>query len=130
MAMIPNRDLWDIIAIVIALDLLYNNFDTMTASLLETGDKSIDKTQNILESKETKNISKCTTRRTRELPIAFRDNNGLKQKAFSHKECFNYHKLEYFGRDCPNPNKKQTNLQIRNNLQLPIRSDPYKSNTI
>lgn len=45
--MTPNNDLWDTIAIVIALDSLYNNFDTTIASLLETGNKSIDKTQSI-----------------------------------------------------------------------------------
>lgn len=40
--MIPNRDLWDIITIVIALDLLDKDFDTTTASLLETNDKIIN----------------------------------------------------------------------------------------
>ena len=41
-AMTPGRDLWDTIAIVIALDSLHEDFDTTTASLLETGDKTID----------------------------------------------------------------------------------------
>ena len=42
LAMTPGRDLWDIIAIIITLNLLYENFNTTTASLLETGDKTID----------------------------------------------------------------------------------------
>lgn len=46
--MTPHRDLWDIIAIVIALDSLHNNFDTTTASLLETRNKSINEIQSIL----------------------------------------------------------------------------------
>ena len=41
-AMTPGQDLWDKIAIVIALDTLYNNFDTTTASLLKSGNKTID----------------------------------------------------------------------------------------
>lgn len=47
-AMTSGRDLWDIIAIVIALDSLYKDFDTMTASLLKMGDKTIDQIQTIL----------------------------------------------------------------------------------
>lgn len=43
-----NRDLWDTIAIVITLDLLHNNFDIITTSLLKTRDKLIDKIQSIL----------------------------------------------------------------------------------
>ncbi len=46
--MTPNRDLRDTIAIVIAFDLLYNDFDIITANLLKTGDKLIDKIQSIL----------------------------------------------------------------------------------
>ncbi len=41
-AMTPGRDFWDTIAIVIALDSLYKNFDTTITSLLETDDKTID----------------------------------------------------------------------------------------
>ena len=36
------------IAIVIALDTLYDNFETTIASLLETGNKIIDQIQSIL----------------------------------------------------------------------------------
>ncbi len=46
--MTPGRDLWDTIAIVIALDSLHEDFDMTTASLLETGDKMIDEIQSIL----------------------------------------------------------------------------------
>lgn len=42
-----GRDLWDTIAIVIALDSLHADFDTTTASLLQTGDKMIYQTQSI-----------------------------------------------------------------------------------
>ena len=46
-AMTPGRDLWNTIAIVIALNSLHEDFDTTTASLLETGNKIIDKIQSI-----------------------------------------------------------------------------------
>ncbi len=49
--------------------------------------------------------------------MAFKDNNGPKQKAFSYEKCFNCHELGHFRRNCPHPNKRQTNLQVRNNLQ-------------
>ena len=56
-AMTLGRDFWDTIAIVIALDTLYNNFKTSTTSLLKSEDKMIDQTQSILQSKKVKNIS-------------------------------------------------------------------------
>lgn len=85
---------------VITLDLLHNNFDTITTSLLKSGDKTIDQIQSIFQLKKAKNISKCATRVTRNLAIAFRNNNGTKKKAHRDEECFNCHKLGYFGRDC------------------------------
>lgn len=116
-AMMPNQDLWDIIAIVIVLNSLHNNFDTITTSLLKTGNKSILKIQNILQSKEAKNINKYTIRETIELVMVFRNYNGSKQKVLSYKECFNCHKLGYFGRNCPHTDNRQTNFQARSNLQ-------------
>lgn len=44
----PNRDIYNSIAIVIALDSIRKDFDTKTSSLLKTGDKTIDKIQQIL----------------------------------------------------------------------------------
>lgn len=78
--MTPRQDLWDKIAIVIALDTLHDDFDTTTTSLLETGDKTIDQIQSILQLKEAKNISKQITAAVGDLAIAFRDNynNGGK----------------------------------------------------
>ena len=39
---IPNRDIWDSIAIVVKLDYLHNNFETTTTNMLERNDKTID----------------------------------------------------------------------------------------
>ncbi len=41
-AMTPGRDLWNMIAIVIALNSMHKDFDMTTANLLETGDKTIN----------------------------------------------------------------------------------------
>ena len=104
--MTPGQDLWDTIAIVIALDSLHKDFDTTTASLLETGDKTIDQIQSILQSKEAKNLSKQATGSTGNLAMAFRDKSGSKKKANSNDECYNCHKLGHFGRDCSLPNRR------------------------
>ncbi len=104
--MTPGRDLWDTIAIVIALDTLNDDFDRTTASLLESDDKTIDQIQRILQSKEAKNISKRITGAVGKLVIALKDR---KRKANSDKECYNCHK--FGGRDCLLPDKKLNKIQ-------------------
>ena len=106
--MTPGQDLWDTIAILIALDTLHDNFDTTTASLLETGDKIINQIQSILQSKQVKNISKQTTGVVRDLAMSYKQNNNysLKKKAHPNEKCFNYHELGHYGRDYPYVNKQ------------------------
>lgn len=43
-----RQDIWDTIAIIIALKILYNNFDIITTSLLESKNKIINQIFNIL----------------------------------------------------------------------------------
>ncbi len=105
-AMTLNRDLWDTMAIVIALDFLHQDFDTTTTSLLETGDKTIDEIQSILQSKEAKNFSKgATGGGNGDLAMAFRD-KGAKRKATNDDKCYNCHKFGHFGRDCFLPDRR------------------------
>ena len=112
-AITPGRDLWDTIAIVIALDSLHDDFDTITTSPLEVGDKTLDQIQSILQSKEAKNISKRVTRGTGNLAMVFKDSsNTSKRKANSLKKYYNGHNLGQFGRDCPLPDK-QINRSIQ-----------------
>lgn len=69
------------IAIVIAFDSLYKDFDITTTSLLEVGDKKIDQIQSILQSKNAKNISQWAIRGGIDnLAIAFRDKIAHKTK--------------------------------------------------
>lgn len=103
----PGRDLWDTIAIVIALDSLHDDFNTTTASLFDTGDKTIDQIQSILHSKDAKNISKRKKGAVGDLAMSFRNNNrSQKKKATNGDKYFNCHNLVHFGRDYPIPNKQ------------------------
>lgn len=110
------------IAIVVTFDILHDDFDITTASLLEVGDKIIDKIQSILQFKKAKNISKYTIGGIRDLVITFRNN---KRKANSHKEYFNCHKLDHYSRSCFCLNKRfqQPNLSLYsgNNLYQQYR---------
>lgn len=54
----PNSNIYNSIAIVIAFDSIYNNFKTKLSSLLKTGNKTIDKIQQIFCSTKVKNLSK------------------------------------------------------------------------
>ena len=96
LAITPGQnEFWDMIAIVIAFDLLYKDFDNTITSLLEMGDKIIDQIQSILKSKETKNLSKGVARATNDLVMTFRDKD-IPKKANSDNECYNYHKFNHF----------------------------------
>lgn len=52
--MTARWDFFDIIAIVIIFDTLHNNFELTTASILETGDKTIKEIRSIIQSKKAK----------------------------------------------------------------------------
>lgn len=116
--MILNWDFWDIRAIVITLNKLNKDFDTTTASPLETGNKTIDQIQSILQSKKAKNICKQATGDIETLAMSFRDKAASKQKANSNIKCYNRHKLDHFGRNCfflnrkPNQNTQQSQKKI------------------
>lgn len=101
MIMILNQDLWDMIAIVIVLDSLHQDFDTILASLLETGNKFIDKIKRILQPKEVKNLSKWVTENTGNLAIGFREKiSSIKRKVTNKDKYYNCYIFGYFGCDC------------------------------
>lgn len=75
----PNRNIWDSIAIVIALDFLHNDFEITTVTILEPGDKMINKIQHILTSVKAKFISKCATGVIGDLAMMFKDQNLTKK---------------------------------------------------
>lgn len=107
-----EQDLWHTIAIMIALDSLQKDFDITTTSLLETGDKTIDQIQSILQLKEAKNLGKRVTKSIRDLVIAFLDK---KKKANTNNKCYNCHKLGHFSQNCPLSDKRLNRIQnLRN----------------
>ena len=95
-AMTEGRDPFDTIAIVIALDTLYNDFDTTKASMLETEDKSIDEIFTIIQSKEAKLKSKQATGNIGDAAMAFRAPLP-KKKATYDDLCYNCHQKKHFG---------------------------------
>ncbi len=106
------------IAIVIFLDTLHDNFDSIFTNLLEVKNKSINEIQSILQSKETKNISKQATGVVANVVILFRNNQGMKKKANSNEKCYNCHKFGHFGRNYQLLNRrlnKNTNQNKRRN---------------
>ena len=70
--MTERRDPIGAIAIVIALGTLHNDFDTITAGMLETGNKSIDEIFTIIQSNEAKFKSKRVTGNIGDAVKAFR----------------------------------------------------------
>lgn len=113
-AFTPNHDIYDNIAIVIVFDLIYKDLNTKTSSLLETGDKTINKIQQILCSTKAKNLTKQATDVIKDLAMFFRGpqsyNNyfGGKQKADSNEQYYNYNRMGHYGRDCNQPDRRRS----------------------
>lgn len=102
-----NRDIWDSIAIVVALDFLHDDFETTITSMLERGDKTIEEIQQILASAEAKFLSKQAIGVTADLTMMSKSKGSSKRKATSDDRCYNCHKFGHFGRDCKSTNTNQ-----------------------
>lgn len=112
-AITPNRDIWDSIAIAVALNSLYNDFKLTTTTMLERGNKMIDEIQQILASAKAKFIGKQSTGVTKDLAMmSRRGRNGVKRKATSEDKCFNCHKLGHFRRDCTAPDTRPPKKKV------------------
>lgn len=75
------------ISIIIAFDILYNNFDNTTTSLVEIENKIIDKIQNILQFIKAKNINKQVIRRMENIVLVLKKNNNVYKKKQAAIKC-------------------------------------------
>lgn len=99
-AMTEGRDSFKTIAIVIALDTLHDDYNTTTASMFKTGNKSIDEIFAIIQSKEAKIKSKRAARNMGDIAISTQCKTSnpsfQKRKANSDKECYNCYQKRHF----------------------------------
>lgn len=101
-----NKDIWDSIAIVVAIKLLHDDFEHVTLGLLgQEGEKGIDKIQSMLSSAKAKFVSKRAVRVTANLAHMSRNNSLKHSKAIATSEDkrFNCYKRGHFSRDCKFP---------------------------
>ncbi len=128
----PNRDIWDSITVVVATDALHEEFEHVTSGLLRQGrKKSISEIHSILSSAKAKLLSKRAVGATTKLAHMLRNNNQKrKATATSDDECFNYHKMRHFGRDCRMPNyrllKKKSTDNARQDRDDSLRPRNYQ----
>lgn len=108
--MTEERDLFEIITIVIALDILYNDFDTTIASMLETGNKSINEIFTIIQSKEAKFKNKQAIKNIVDAVLTFCV-FPPKKKATYDNLCYNCHQKGYFGQNYSFPDcRRKTDI--------------------
>lgn len=87
-AIIQNHDIWNNIAITVALNFLYNNFKSTTTIMLEHSDKTINKIQQILAFAEAKSISNQAIGVIGDLVIMSK--GWTKRKATKKNKCLNW----------------------------------------
>lgn len=76
-------------------------------SFLGAGNKTIDQTHSILQSKEPKNLSiQATEVSTGNLAMGFRDKDLLKRMANSDNKCYNFYKFGHLRRNSLLSNKR------------------------
>lgn len=104
--------------------MLYNNFNIIITSLLESKNKIINRIQSILQLGEAKNISKQAIRLIGNLIMAFKDNNRPKKRYKEMKTTIIAIILATLGLTIANLTKKQHKLeaQIQKNI-LTIKVD-------
>lgn len=88
--MTEERNLFEIITIVIALDILYNDFDTTTASMLKMENKSINEIFTIIQSKEVKLKNKQVMRNIGDAVLTFCVFPPKKKETYDNL-CYNCH---------------------------------------
>lgn len=114
--MTGRRDLFETIAIVIALDMLYNNFDITIASIVKTENKSINEIFIIIQSKEAKLKSKLVIGNISNIIPSFCTLPN-KIKATYDNLYYNYYYKGHFGQNCSlSDHKRKTNIFANSNL--------------
>ena len=100
-AIIPNKDIWDSITIVMVINSLHKDFDLIISRLLEQKrDKTTDKIQQILSFAKAKFIIEREIDIIADLGYMSRNNNpsyNQKQKATLNNKCYNCYKIRHFG---------------------------------
>lgn len=114
-----NRDIWDKIAIIIAINLLHKKFKYVTFKLLnQGGKKSTDKIQSTLTSVEAKFLSKKAVRLVAKLTyISTNNNQKLKIIVISENKWFNHRKMRYFRQDSRYFDYKLLNKKSTSNVK-------------
>ena len=96
--------------LVIALNLLHDDFEITTAPLLHLGDKDLKEIQQIVTSTEAASMTKWATGQTADLVMITKKRLDKRQQTPNPKaneECFNCEKKGHYARDCYSNLKKK-----------------------
>lgn len=104
--------IWDSIILVVTFDSLNNDFEITTAPLLYSGNKDLEKIQQIVISTKAANMAKKATGQIANLLMMAKKkmvDSRQQPKSRSTKEYFNYGKRGYYAKDCCSASKRKPN---------------------
>lgn len=116
-AVTSNRDIWDTLTIVVAINVLHNKFDYIISRLLgQGGKKSVAEIQSLLSFAEAKLLSKKAVGVIVDLVYMSRNSSHKRKTTTTSKDkCFNCHKIGHYRKDCKYPDYRLLNKKRSSN---------------
>ena len=100
-AVTEHKTIRESIILIVALDLLHNDFEMTTTPLLHSGDKYLEEIQQIVTSIKAANLAKCTVGVTVDLALMAKTRQPIRAtvKFKLEEEYFNYEKKGHYTKD-------------------------------
>ena len=128
-AVTEQRSIWESITLVVAVNLLHNDFEMTTAPLLYSGNKDLEEIQQIVPSTEAANLAKRAVGAITNLALMAKKTQleRYPAKPKTNKECANCGKKGHYAGDCHMSNKKKPEESLKEGKRARSKKNQAKA---